>query len=306
MRNPRGRTDRWESIGRAVRSSWGIALALVAIGSPIPSPAEAGGPSPGAAAQLVVCAPGYPGSTMEAQPAMDRLAGALATAAGWSPGSLVASYDADEAAGLARLRAPSVGLALVPLNFWLEHRAEFDLRPELQAVPVGGDANQRWSLVAAKGVAPAPESLAGFELVSLAGNTPRFVRGPALAHWGALPKDLEIRFSGSILSALRRAAAGEKVALLLDAAQTAALSTLPSASKLETLTTSPPLPTSVLCAVGGRLPASKLRQIIGAAQQLEQSAAGAEALAGVRLTRFVVADAAGFERAASSYAAAAP
>ena len=72
-----------------------------------------------------------------------------------------------------------------------------------------------------------PASLAGFELMSLAGYAPRFVRGPALGSWGKLPGDVKIVFSGAVLSGLRKAAAGEKVALLLDRAQTAALPTLP-------------------------------------------------------------------------------
>jgi len=42
--------------------------------------------------------------------------------------------------------------------------------------------------------------LAGFELVSLAGYVPRFVRGPALGSWGELPPTVTITFSGAVLS----------------------------------------------------------------------------------------------------------
>ena len=251
---------------------------------------------------LVVCAPGYPGSTLEAQPAMDALAAAVAAAAGFKPGELDGIYFENEAAGLARLAAPEATLALVPLNFWLEYRDRLQLVPHLQAIPQGGAAAEAWSLVAGKGAVTGPASLAGFELLSLAGNTPRFVRGPALGDWGKLPQELKIVFTGALLSGLRRAAAGEKVALLLDRGQTAALATLPSAPQLEVVTRSPPLPVSVLCAIGNRLPAARLQALVAALPQVGDAPAGAEALAGVRLERFVAADAKALASARDAYA----
>lgn len=275
------------------------AVALLAVGGSHATVHAAAPPTPHL---LVVCAPGYPGSTVEAQPAMDGLASAMATAVGWKPGELAGVYFESEAAGVARLAFPEAALALVPLNFWLEHRDDLKLLPQLQAIALGGEAAEAWSLVAHKGAVTAPATLAGFELVSLAGNTPRFVRGPALAAWGPLPQDLKIVFSGAVLSGLRRAAAGEKVALLLDRAQAAAMATLPTAPQLEVVTRSPPLPVSVLCTVGDRLPAAALARLVAALPQLGESPAGAEALAGVRLTRFVPTDAKALASARAAYA----
>lgn len=274
------------------------ALALLVLG---PCAAAVLASPPAAPSLLVVCAPGYPGSTLEAQPAMDGLAAAIAAATGFGPTELAGVYFENEAAGVARLAAPEATLALVPLNFWLEHRDRLKLVPRLQAVAQGGEPAESWSLVAGKGVVTGPASLAGFELVSLAGNTPRFVRGPALGGWGQLPPDLRIVFSGAVLSGLRRAAAGEKVALLLDRAQSAALATLPSAPQLEIVTRSPPLPGSVLCTIADRLPASRLRALIAGVPKLADTPAGASALAGVRLARFVPADAAALAAAGNAY-----
>ena len=279
------------------RTAPGGAPVLAAIGAPalvlmalLALPASAGTPPPAAPPVLVVCAPGYPGSTVEAQPAMDGLAEAIRAASGFEEGELSAVYFETESAGLARLAEPDATLALVPLHLFLAHRERLQLVPHFQAVQQGGEALEPWSLVAAKGAVTGPAGLAGFELISLAGNTPRFVRGPALGSWGELPADLNIVFSGALLSGLRRAAAGEKVALLLDRAQTAGLATLPSAPKLEVVTRSPPLPVSVLCTVGNRLPAAKLKALFAALPKLGGTPAGAEALAGVRLSRFVPAD----------------
>lgn len=297
MRKPYLETSR----GRAFASLRTGLPALLLLGwSALPSAAQS--PSSVAPRLLVVCAPGYPGSTAEAQPAMDALAGAIGAAAGWKAGDLAGVYFESEAAGLARLATPAATLALVPLNFFLEHRESLRLDPLSQAVQLGGEATEPWSLVAAKGAVTGPQSLAGFELISLAGNTPRFVRGPALGAWGALPADLKIVFSGALLSGLRRAAAGEKVALLLDRAQTAALATLPSAPQLEIVTRSPPLPVSVLCALGDRLPAARKKGLVAALSNLASTPAGAEALAGVRLAGLVPADAKALASARDAYA----
>jgi hypothetical protein len=251
---------------------------------------------------LVVCAPGYPGTTAEAQPATDSLVAASAAAAGWAPGALAAIYFETEQGGVDRLSLADAALALVPLPFWLKHRAGLKLEPALQAVQQGGEPAESWSLVTARGAVASPASLAGFEIISLAGYDPRFVRGPALGSWGDLPRGITITFSGAVLSGLRRASTGARVALLLDREQAAAMLTLPFAAKLEVVTRSSPLPVSVLCNVNGRLPAPRLKALINGLTSLDATPAGTEALAGVRLARFVAVDSPALARAIDAYA----
>ncbi len=246
---------------------------------------------------LVVCAPGYPGSTSEAQPAMDALALAVAAGAGWKPGELQAVYFEAEKDGLDRLAAPDAAVLLAALPFWLQHHEALKLAPQLQVVEQGGEASEAWTLVAPTGVVKAPAGLAGFELVSSAGYSPNFVRGPALGPWGALPPDLRITFSNGILTALRRASLGNKVAVLLDRASAAALSTLPFASKLQVMTRSGPLPVAVLSTVDDRLPPARVKALVKNLLSLDSTQAGKDALTGVRLSRFVAADQAALNRA---------
>jgi hypothetical protein len=254
---------------------------------------------------LVVCAPGYPGSTAEAQPTLDAFAAAAGRAAGWPAGGLAAIYHENAAAGLARLAEADAALALVPLSFFLEHRAALDLTPIAQAVPAGGSASESWSLVAGKGRVRSAAGLAGFELVGLAADSPRFVRA-ALAGWGELPADLRMRASGAVLSALRRAANGAPVAVLLDREAAAALPTLPFAADLEIVARTPPLPVSVLATVRGRLPAARAAAFSGALAGLAGTAEGATALAGLRLARFVPPDGAALAAIESAFASEPP
>jgi len=236
-----------------------------------------------AAATLVVCAPGFPGSSAEARPAMDALARALAGAGHLPAGSLSAVYEESEAGGLRRLAQRDAALLLAPLPFFLEHEKELRLVPRLSAVPRGGEPVERWTLVTGK---DHPASLEGYKVQSSAGYSKRFVRAAA----PGLPKNVEIRAGSAVLSALRRAADGDKIAVLLDGAQGAALAKLPFASSLAVVATSPPMPVAVVATVGKRMDEGRWKALEPAFKGLANDAAAGEALEGVRMAGFVPLD----------------
>lgn len=283
-----------------MRSPIRLALLAAAVALPIEHRAV----EPRAAPVLVACAPGYPGTTAEAQPNMDALAAAMSEAAGWPKGELSAVYFETEKAGLERLEKPGAALAMVPLPFFLEHGQALKLTPRLAPVQKGGEASEVWSLVAKKGRVTGPASLEGWQLVSLAGFSPRFVRA-ALSGWGKLPAGVQVVMSGQVLSGLRKAVAGENVALLLDRAQAAALPTLPFAGELEVVARSPAWPGSLLCTVDKRLPAARWSALGAALPGLAKRPEGAAALEGVRLAGFAPVDEAGLGAARRAFAQAA-
>jgi ABC-type phosphate/phosphonate transport system substrate-binding protein len=247
------------------------------------APSRAAAPGP---AELVVCAPGYPGTTEEAQPSVDALAAALSRAAGQPEGALSAVYLNQEAEGVARLRDPRAAIAMVPVPFYVKHARALALQPRLAVIRQGAQGPlETWTLVARKGRVGSPAALAGFELYSIAGYAPGFVRA-ALAGWGRLPADVRIVASGQVLSTLRRAAAGESAAVLLDGEQSAALATLPFAGELEVVARSPPIPSAMVAIVGGRVPAARWSTLEKALLALPGAPGGADALAGVRLQGF--------------------
>jgi len=252
-------------------------------------------------ARIVFCAPGAPGTTEEAQPAMDAFAAALAAKAGLPAGELGATYAASEDVGRARLRAADAALAIGSLPFFLKHEKSLALRAELQPVPQGRGGVERWSLVARKGRIETPASLDGFTILSAAGFSPGFVRGPALGSWGRLPASVRIVQSAAVLSALRRAAAGEQIAVLLDGAQEAALPTLPLASELEVVARSGPLPVGIVAVVDRRAPA-RWEKIRAALRELPSDPAGSDALTGIRMSRFEPLDAKELSAAQRAYA----
>ncbi|HEY3174230.1 MAG TPA: PhnD/SsuA/transferrin family substrate-binding protein [Candidatus Polarisedimenticolia bacterium] len=263
-----------------------VVMALLATsgGAAQPTP-PAPQTSPAPARMLVICSPGSPGTTAQAQPTLDAFAAAAGKSAGWPSGTLGAIYFESADAGIARLREPDAALAMVPLPFLIAHGSELSLAPRLSAVAQTGPS-EVWSLVAKKGSVAAPASLDGWEVTGTPGYAAGFVRGAILSGWGPLPEGAKITFTPRPLGALRRAAAGEKVAVILDAAQTAALASLPFAPELEVIHTSRPLPGGYFCTVGDRLPAAEGAKVSAGLARLHETDGGKEILKTMRMTRF--------------------
>jgi hypothetical protein len=253
---------------------------------------------------FVAVAPGYPGTTAEAQASMDGFASALAAAAGLPPGSVVASYHEKDKAGVERLQKPDAAFGMVALPFYLQQADALQLEPRLAAVQKGGSATETWALVAKKGRVTGPASLDGWQVNSIAGYAPVFVTGTALAGWGRMPASVKVVQSGQVLSALRKAAAGENLAVLLDGSQAAALPGLPFAADLEVVARSAPLPTGVIVTVGKRLSPDRWKALEQGLRQLASRPEGAAALEAIRLQGFVPLDAASLAAARKAYGAA--
>jgi hypothetical protein len=236
---------------------------------------------------LVFCAPGYPGTSGDAQPLVGEFATTLAAAAGWPAGSLTAIYDANEKSDLARLAAPAASLAFVPYPFFVEHGAELHMAPLVQAdVPPAGQ-QQRWTLVLKTGHAPLPAALAGLTLISTAGYAQSFVRD-VLHDIGPLPATTTITATAQVLSALRRAANGDPVAVLLDQEQAAALPSLPFAAQLHGAVTTAPVPVALIVVVAGRMPKARALEMQQALLHLSGTPQGAASLNRLRLNGFVL------------------
>ena len=237
-----------------------------------------------AAVTLVFCAPGYPGEAGDAQPYVDQFAKAAAAAAGWPAGSLSAVYDPTEEGGLAKLARPEAALAFVPYPFFVQHQAQLKLAAVVDADVTGTGPRERWTLVAKRDRVTGAASLTGLTIVSTAGYAPEFVTHSALGKW---PLTGEVQSTGQVLSALRRAAAGEAVVVLLDQTQAASLASLPFASELRPVLQSPELPVAVLAAVGSRVGSARLASLRAALLKLGQDPGSAELLASMRLRGFV-------------------
>jgi len=282
----------------------GAGLGSAAGAAPAPGssapPAGAKAPAKPAAHTIVLCAPGYPGNTAQAQPAMDAFARALEKAAGWPAGELGAVYYETEGGGLERMRKPDVALAITTLPFYFADGAKAGLTPRLQAVR-NGSPSQTWSLIAKKERVHEAADMDGWELTGPAGYAPGFVQ-MMLQGWGPLRSSTRITFAPAPLAALRRVNDGEDVAVLLEPEQVQAIFPKnPLANALEIVMTTKPVPGSIASAVRGH-DESATAKILAALPKLQGSAEGAEALKTLRIEKFVGMDdktAAWLERSAS-------
>jgi hypothetical protein len=218
---------------------------------------------------------------------LDQFTRAAVADSVWPAGSLAAVYDPTEDGGLAKLNQADAVLAFVPYPFFVEHAAQLHLTPLVQADVADVGPQQRWTLVAKSGRVNGPASMSGFTILSVAGYAPGFVRHSALGGW-ALPPDVKIESTGQILSALRRVAAGEPVAALLDQTQAAALPSLPFAGELKAVTQSPELPVALIAVVGSRVTADRARALQNALLKMGQAAGSADSLGPLRLRGFVL------------------
>ncbi|HEY4339287.1 MAG TPA: hypothetical protein VGM97_05030 [Steroidobacteraceae bacterium] len=238
-----------------------------------------------AASLLVFCAPGYPGTSADAQPLVGEFATALGAAAGWPAGSLTAVYDPSDKSDLARLAAPEAALAFVPYPFYVQHGAQLHLLPLVQADVAPAGLQQRWTLVLHKGHAPPPAGLAGLTVISTAGYAPAFVR-EVLHNPAALSADTSITATAQVLSALRRAANADPLAVLLDQEQAAALASLPFAANLESFGPSQPVPVALIVIVDGRLPKARAQELSQALLHMSGTPQGAATLNRLKLNGF--------------------
>jgi hypothetical protein len=249
---------------------------------------------------LVTCAPGYPGTTAEAQRAMDSLASVLAQAAKWPSGSVAASYFPGEAEGLTRLGRPDAAIALVSLPFFLAHRDALGLKARMSVQTAASGLTEQWTLVAKKGRVKTAADLGTMTISSIAGYAPNFVRG-ALGAWGRIPDSAKIESSMQVLSALRKAATKPDAAVLLDGGQAASLSTLPFAKDLEVVARSQPMPSALVATVGTRLPEKRWGEVHKALLALSSDAKGVAALGTIRMVRFAPLDAAALAAATAAW-----
>jgi hypothetical protein len=279
-----------------------LAAAALSVGIAMPAQAADAPPAPIA---LVICAPGFPGTTAEAQPTIDALVKAMAGAAKWGEKDLSGAYYETEKGGLTRLSQPDAALALVSVPFFLEHADELKLQARQAGVFKGKQqATETWTLFAKKGSLPGAAALDGWQVASAVSYSPRFIRGPVLGGWGKVPATgVTYTQTNKFLTFMRKAAAGEKIAVLLGEEEAAAIATSPFAADLEAVYKAPPLPFGVIATVGARITDARFKPLGEALPKIGDTPDGAKALEAVWKLKFMPLDAKALAEAKKSFLA---
>ena len=240
-----------------------------------------------AASLLVFCAPGYPGTSADAQPLVGEFAATLAAAAGWPAGSLTAVYDASDTSDLARLAAPEAGLAFVPYPFYVQHGAQLHMVPLAQAVvpPAGCSSAGLWCCTRAMrrrrrdwrvSRSSAPQAMRRTSSATLLHNL------------GALPADHHYHCHrpgafGAAPRGQRRAGRGAA----RPGADQMPSPVCRSPRILQASRPSAPVPVALIVVVDGRIPKARAQELSRALLHLSGTPPGAATLSRLKLNGFV-------------------
>jgi hypothetical protein len=257
-------------------------------------------PSAAAAAErdILFWAPYAPGSPEQAAGALEEFARFVEQAAGWPQGSLSAVYRNTEDGGLEAIQELDPGFVLVPIPVHLRYHESLDWVPVRAAVLAGAEA-QRYSLYGPVG--SSADWLSDVTIEGDAAYDPQFVRTLVLGGKHPVTDD---RFhpTSRPLSAVRRAARGERVMVLLDEGQRRALASLPAASDLVLLAESAWMPAAVLVSRRGASEADT-QALARVLDNMGSDPGAADLLATLRIQRFEAVEPHAIEELQNTYSA---
>lgn len=230
---------------------------------------------------ILFWAPYAAGSAEQAAATMEAFARYVEAGAGWPAGSAAAGYVNSVEEGRQAIEAAPPGFLIVPVPIFLRYHGAFRWQPLRFVVTDSGDA-QRYSVFGPPGSSLA--SLAGAPLEGETAYEPAFVAGVVFGK-GADEIKLQLRATTRTLSAVRRAAKGEPVAVLLDEEQRKALATLPQGTTLQMLAESAWMPAGILVAGPATAPAD-VTALLKALDKAARDPAAEELLKTMKIRRF--------------------
>lgn len=218
-----------------------IAIALLAATGLQAAPTKARGAKDSGKIGMVIVYAGGPDSP-EVKKLIDQLLTYVAQQTGIDPANMTGAYFNDAKATLDHLKANRDSFILGSLGLYLSQRKALSLLP-LAKLRYAGDGEERYYLMVRKGRYHAIEELKG---KTLSGNTlfedHRFLSRVVFGGRLDVPTYFDLKPTGRPLSAVKKVAADEMDAVLLNQVQYESLVRIPLADKVETIFTSEPMP----------------------------------------------------------------
>jgi len=221
----------------------------------------AAGPAIAEGMDMLFCLPGFPGSSSQAQPFIDRMLRHLETKLGWSEGSMKGAYIPDGEKGIARLEANAPGLALVGPSIYAGRCGSLGMKV-IAKVEVNGRGQEKYSVVAGKDGVSSLAGLAGKKLTGAVLADEKYVVNVLLGGevpMGSLVFDPQKR----PLKALRNVARGKADAAVVDQFTVDHMSEIEELADLRVIHTSAPVPAPAVVVMGaGKQHAAALAEVL--------------------------------------------
>lgn len=241
---------------------------------------------PGAAesVSIVICYPGAPGTTEQAEKVMAAFSRTLEQVSGLPGGKVRCVFYPEAKPALEFIEKERPVLGIFSLPFYLRYKSDLALVPVLQVVRQE-KATQTFHVIAKKGRYGDLDSLKGKRLVSNHLFDPAFLDRVVLE--GRKVGPFQTEQTRKPLRAIRKAARGEEDAVLVDSKQWTKLQDVASLKgQLEEVHRSRPLPTEPVVAIGDAGAHGDRAKIEAGLRKMHEAEAGRQVFAEFQMDRF--------------------
>ncbi len=211
---------------------------------------------------MLLCLPGFPGSSSQAQPYVDKMLRHLESKLGWPAKSMTGIYvpDGDKAASKLSEKKPSI--ALVGPSVYVSQKSSLGMKV-IAKVEANGRGEETYSVITRKEGGPGSlADLAGKTVEGAVVHDAKYVYN-VLLDMQVPAGQLTLRSQKRPLSALRHVARGKADAAIVDQAVLEHMSELSVAKDLRVIYTSKPVPAPAVVVMGeGKAQADKFRQVL--------------------------------------------
>ncbi len=200
------------------------------------------------AKDMMFCLPGFPGTTTQAQPLVDKMLRHLESKLGWPESSMSGVYLPDGADAAGKLFEKRPGIALVGPSVYAGQKELLGMKV-IAKVEVNGRGQETYSVVACKDGPANLSELAGKTVQGAVVQDEKYVYNVLLDK--QVPAgQLKLKSQKRPLKALRDLARGKVDAAIVDESVREHMSELPFASDLQVIYTSKPVPAPAVVVMG--------------------------------------------------------
>jgi hypothetical protein len=195
-------------------------------------------------ASVVLCFPGGPGSTDDAQPVVDRFMAKLSKQMGWKKAK--GAYFNQMSACKSAYKDRGATVVMLSLNLFLENRAAWKLTPV--AVLTNSETSGQFHIVSKR--AACENCLTGQTVATGLKASDRFLSKVAFDGRIAVGKDFQLKRTRSPIRAIKSLVRDKVIAAIVNDIQMRSLKGLPGTSEIKTILSGPKLPGAIVASVG--------------------------------------------------------
>jgi len=198
---------------------------------------------------MIFCLTGFPGTTAQAQQAIDNFLRHVENVLGWPANSASGAFYPDPVQGSSHLKNDSPSLAVVTPDLYLSLHKELKMKI-IAKVKAAGRGEEQYSIVVSKAKIKSLAELKGKKVAGAVLYNPTFVTN--ILFGGEIKaSDVTLVNEPRPLSGLRSVNKGEVDAAVVDRSVLAHMASLPFAADLAVIHTSTTLPLPVVVALPG-------------------------------------------------------